>query len=362
MSGGVDSSVVACLLHSQGHEVIGVRFQLWQDPLAPAIAKVLPTKCCDTQTITRARAVCNRLGIPLHTVNLEHAFKCAVVDPYLKAHRKGLTPNPCLLCNRSFKFRHLLALARKLKCDKVATGHYARIMRRSKGYALLEAADCSKDQSYFLARLTQKELARTLFPLGSITKRKTYALAKKFSVPIDSVSYRESQDLCFFPEKSPAAFLRRHITNAKRGPIKTLDGTIVGMHDGVPFYTVGQRRGLKIGGQKSPQYVTRIDQKNNTIFMAPSRALLSKHVSVCSLSFTRKRPRAGTVLRLSARIRAQTSKERGTFTFRGTTGLFTFLKPVRAPTPGQALVLYRGLEIIGSGRIASAEGHRKPGA
>jgi len=358
MSGGVDSSVVACLLKEQGYDVIGVRFQLWQDPLAPAIAKVLPTKCCDAQTLARARTVCKQLNIPLHTLDLAEEFKCAVVNPFIAAYRSGRTPNPCVLCNRSFKFKHLLTLAKKLKCDRMATGHYARIVRKKNNFALLEATDSSKDQSYFLARLTQKELSQTLLPLGTKTKRETFALAKKFKIPLDPVSYKESQDLCFIPEKSPALFLRRYITDAKPGPIKTLDGKTVGKHEGLPFYTIGQRRGLKIGGQERSVYVVSIDQKNNTIFVASSRALLSTNVHVRSLVFPRVTPKPHKTVTLSARIRARSEKECGTFTFWRSTGLFTFNHPVRAATPGQALVLYRGQEIIGCGLIAT-EVHRK---
>ena len=352
MSGGVDSSVVACLLKEQGHDVIGVRFQLWQDPLAPAIAKVLPTKCCDAQTLARARSVCKSLSIPLHTLDLTANFKCTVVDPFIAAYRDGTTPNPCVECNRSFKFKHLLSLAQKLRCDKVATGHYARIVRRNGGFALLEATDRTKDQSYFLARLTQKELSRTVLPLGTKTKRETYALAQKFKLPLDPMSYKESQDLCFVPEKSPAAFLRRYITNASPGPIKTLDGKIVGKHEGLPFYTIGQRKGLRIGGQNAPHHVVFIDQKNNTIFVAPYRALLSKHVYIRLISFTRHTLKENARIRLTARTRARSAAERGIFTFRRSTGLFSFKHTIYAPTPGQALVLYRGQEIVGSGIIA----------
>jgi len=317
------------------------------------MTKVLPTKCCDAQSLARARSVCNKLAIPLHTLSLEKEFKCEVVDPFIEAYRSGLTPNPCVLCNRSFKFRHLLALAKKLKCDRVATGHYARIVRRNGSYALLEAKDKTKDQSYFLSRLTQKELSRTLLPLGVRTKRETYALAKQFQIPLDPVHYKESQDLCFVPEKSPAAFLRRYIRNARHGPIKTLDGTIVSRHEGLPFYTIGQRKGLKVGGQKCPMHVINIDQKSNTIFVAPSRALLVTSVYVKSLVFTRSTLPQYRRTKLTARIRARSRKEHGIFTFCVKSGLFRFNHPVYAATPGQALVLYRGNEIIGSGIITA---------
>ncbi|MDD4628907.1 MAG: tRNA 2-thiouridine(34) synthase MnmA [Candidatus Peribacteraceae bacterium] len=356
MSGGVDSSVVAHLLKEQGHEVIGVRFRLWQDPRAPATAKILPTKCCETQTVMRARAVAKKLMIPLHEVALEKDFKRAVVDPFLAAYRKGLTPNPCVLCNRVFKFAHLLKLAKKLKCDKMATGHYARIMKKKdvfgKPYiALLEAVDARKDQSYYLHRLTQKELASTLLPLGSMTKQEVYALAEKFGVPLERVSYRESQDLCFFPEKSPDAFLRRYIRNAKKGPITLSDGTIVGTHEGLPFYTIGQRRGLNVGGRPVPVRVIRKNRRTNTLVVAPRGEDLESKTTVTSLTFTAPLPQ-GKKLRLTARIRALGEKRSGTFTFRGKRGIFLFDKPVHGITPGQSLVLYRKNEVLGGGILA----------
>lgn len=354
MSGGVDSSVVACLLKEQGHDVIGVRFQLWQDPLAPAITQVLPTKCCDAQSLARARSVCKKNSIPLHILDLQDSFKCKVVDPFIAAYRKGITPNPCVLCNRTFKFMHLLKLAKKLQCDKVATGHYARIVRRNNEFALLEAKDTIKDQSYFLARLTQKELSRTILPLGSLLKSETYKLAKRYEIPIEPFIYKESQDLCFIPEKSPDAFLRRYIPDALCGPIKTLDGKRIGTHNGLPFYTIGQRRGLHIGGQKNPVHVVSIDQKSNTLFVAESRALLNNEVRVIMLSFTREVPLKRETIRLAARIRAQSKKGTGVLTFSLHKGLFRFHKPVLSITPGQTIVLYRGREIIGCGIIAPA--------
>ena len=353
MSGGVDSSVVACLLKEQGHEVLGVRFRLWQDPKAPAHAQILPTKCCDVQTINRARAVARQLGIPLLEPDLRKEFKHRVVDPFLTASRAGLTPNPCVLCNRIFKMSEMLKLAKKLKCDAVATGHYARIRRNRDGsVSLLEARDPKKDQSYFLSRLTQRELARCVFPLETLKKSEVYALAKKFRIPLEKETYRESQDLCFFPEKSPAAFLRRYI-KGKTGPIVTRSGAVIGTHEGLAFYTVGQRKGLKIGGQKIPVYVVGKDRRANALIVAPRGEDTSREVTAVSLSFPAT-PLPRTRLALHARIRASGGKHRGTFTHDGTRGTFRFTRPVRGVTPGQALVLYKGKEIVGSGVITAA--------
>jgi tRNA-uridine 2-sulfurtransferase len=218
MSGGIDSSVVAHLLKAEGHEIIGVRFTLWTDPLAPALARVLPSKCCTTQNIARASAVAKKLAIPLRVIDLEQEFKEQVVDPYLDAHRKGLTPNPCIGCNRTIKFGRLIELARELGCDRLATGHYARTATEtttdgSKRTLLLQAIDRKKDQSYYLYGLTQEQLSMSLFPLGAMTKAEVYGLATHFGVPLPS-AYRESQDLCFFPEKTPEFFLKRHLSDA----------------------------------------------------------------------------------------------------------------------------------------------------
>lgn len=356
MSGGIDSSVVAHLLCEEGHEVIGVRFQLWQDPLAPSMAKVLPTKCCDTQSIARAHAVAKKLGITLHTVRLEIPFKRMIVDPFLAAYRRGLTPNPCVLCNRIFKFAELLKLADAFGCDKVSTGHYARIVvkedENGNSYsALMEAKDKGKDQSYYLYRLSQEQLCRVLLPLGTKTKRSVYALAERYGIPLERMSYRESQDLCFFPEKSPSAFLRRYITAAKPGPIKTSDGTIIGRHDGLPFYTVGQRRGLKVGGQASPLYVLRKEQKNNTIIMAPIGAEKQSRATISDLTFTHAIPRKAQGRCCTARMRSFGEKLRGTFRWRGDHGVFSFEKSTPGLTPGQSLVLEDGEEILGGGII-----------
>lgn len=357
MSGGIDSSVVACLLKQQGHEVIGAHFRLWQDPKAPALATVLPTKCCTTQSFARVRSVAKNLGIPLRIVNLQKDFKKTVVDPFLSAYQRGLTPNPCVLCNRHFKYDRLLTLADTLHCTHIATGHYARIVQkriRSHSYsALLEAKDRKKDQSYFLYRLTQRELSRTLLPLGNITKEHVYTLAKKFGIPLERESYRESQDLCFFPEKSPDAFLHRYLRGIKSGPIKTQHGEVVGTHTGLPFYTLGQRRGLKIGGQKIPLYVSKKEQKSNSLIIAPIRDLRVYRVVIHSVSMTGKKGPLFLKQPLHARIRSQGKKVAGRLTKRGHRMIFEANRPLIAPAPGQSLVLYRRNEVIGGGILSA---------
>lgn len=357
MSGGVDSSVVAHMLREQGHDVIGVRFTLWTDPLAPAIAQVLPTKCCTTQNIARADKVAKKLKIPLHIVDLEQEFKKTVVDPYLEAHLRGETPNPCIGCNRNIKFGRLLKLMNEYGCEKLATGHYARVWKETGSdgteyYILAEAEDRKKDQSYYLYGLTQDQLAHVTLPLGNMMKADVYALAKRYDVPLPS-SYRESQDLCFFPEKKPKAFLMRHLKNAlKPGEIIRRDGTVVGTHDGIGLYTVGQRRGLRIGGLSIPLEIVEKDPVKNRLIVADKGFETTTSVTLHDLRFVTWTPKENVAEKFDSRTRSLSAKKSGTLTVRGVTATYTFDTPTGPQSKGQSLVLYRGAEVIGGGVIA----------
>lgn len=347
LSGGIDSSVTAHLLKEQGHDLVGVRFTLWNDPLAPALAKVLPSKCCNAQTAARAKAVAKKLGIPYHIIDLEEEFKKEVVDPFLEAHKNGLTPNPCIRCNRTIKFGKLLEIADALGCEKIATGHYARIVGN---YHLLEAIDETKDQSYYLYGLTQEQLARAIFPLGTLHKREIYALAQKYGVPFEEDSYRESQDLCFFPEKTPQAFLRRHLKeNLQPGNIVRRNGAVVGEHKGLPLYTVGQRRGLGIGGLKIPLEVVQKSCSKNTLFVEEQgqETLTTLHVS--DLRWITEKPQEETPTAFACRTRSLAPRTTGSLTYHGICGSFSFDIPQPPQAPGQHIVLYRGEEVIGGG-------------
>lgn len=356
MSGGVDSSVTAHLLHEQGHELMGVRFSLWTDPLAPALAQVLPSKCCTTQNIARASSVAKKLGIPLKVVSLENEFKQLVVDPFLESHRRGLTPNPCIGCNRTIKFGKLLRLMEELGCEKLATGHYARTAteRMADGTErtiLLEAIDTKKDQSYYLHGLTQEQLRPVLFPLGCMRKNEVYELASRFDLPM-SDSYRESQDLCFFPEKTPQAFLKRHLKSSiAPGSIVRRDGTVVGTHKGLPLYTVGQRRGLGIGGLKIPLEVVSKHTEDNTLVVAPKGSEECQSVTLSDMHFISWKPKEGAPVEFECRTRSLSAKRKGVFELRGKDGVFTFQTPAPVQSSGQSLVLYRGPEVIGGGTM-----------
>lgn len=357
MSGGIDSSVVAHLLKEQGHEVIGVRFTLWMDPLAPPLSQILPNKCCTTQNIARAEYVAKMLGIPLHILDLTNDFKRDIVDPFLDQYRKGLTPNPCVGCNRTIKFGRLIDYANELGCEKLATGHYARIMmnKTHDTFHLLEAVDKSKDQSYFLYGLHQKQLSRILFPLGEMYKSDVYRLADHFKIPYESQSYRESQDLCFFPEKTPKAFLKRHLSDAlKPGPIvRRSDGKKIGDHQGVLLYTMGQRR-LGVGGQRIALEVVLKDYSSNTLIVDTKGKTKIKELKINSINWIIPSLSPNKKYRLEARTHSMGQKYRGEYKYNNHEGTFTFVSSIGPQSPGQHLALYQGEEIVGGGVITDS--------
>ena len=357
LSGGIDSSTVAHLLHAQGHELIGVRFSLWSDPLAPALAELLPSKCCNAQTAARTQFVAKQLKIPLHIVDLEEEFKRHVVDPFLEGYKKGLSPNPCIGCNRTIKFGKLLEMMKELGCDQLATGHYARVAKErlpdgTDCHLLLEAVDQNKDQSYYLYGLSQEQLGNVIFPLGAMQKSEVYTLAKTFGIPFDE-HYRESQDLCFFPEKTPQEFLKRHLQDALQpGEIIRKDGTVVGHHDGLPLYTIGQRRGLRIGGLKIPLEVVAKDPIGNRLIVDEQGRERTATVRLKDLRWVSWRPEEHSPTRFECRTRSLSPRLRGSLTFKNSEGAFTFERPESPQAPGQSLVLYRGEEVVGGGVMA----------
>ncbi len=352
LSGGIDSSTVAHMLKAEGHDLVGVRFTLWSDPLAPALSQVLPSKCCNAETAARARRTAEELHIPYHLVDLEEEFKEFVVDPFLEGFQKGLTPNPCIQCNRQIKFGRLLELMKECGCEKLATGHYARIATEetAEGRArsvLLEAVDASKDQSYYLYGLTQEQLSHVLFPLGSMFKRDVLLLAKNFGVPLPE-HYQESQDLCFFPEKQPKEFLKRYLSKAMMpGSIVRRDGTVIGTHEGLPLYTFGQRRGLKVGGLKIPLEVVGKDTRKNELIVNDKGKEKYRSVGLHSVQWVSWIPDEQEHVPFEYRTRSLGTKKRGTLSFQGSKGIFTFEEEEPPLAPGQSLVLYRGAEVVG---------------
>ncbi len=340
MSGGVDSSLTAALLVEQGHEVIGVHMKLHGQTASRT------GRCCGVNDALDARRVAEQLGIPFYVMNLQDAFRKAVMDDLADAYLAGRTPNPCIQCNGVLKFRVLLARAMALGASHLATGHYARIVRTASGPRLSMARDRAKDQSYFLFPIRAHVLERTLFPLGDHTKEEVRAHASRLGLA--TATKPESQEICFIPDDDHAAFVRRHRPGRSTGGAIVADGEIVGQHDGYERFTIGQRRGLRVALGR-PAWVERIDPDTREVHITtqPSR-LLHTGLVLDSPNWFEPPPVGET---LHARIRHQgrlipcvlDDPER-----------VRFLEPARAVAPGQAAVLYRSDVVVGGGWIRRA--------
>ncbi|MFN2135093.1 MAG: tRNA 2-thiouridine(34) synthase MnmA, partial [Candidatus Promineifilaceae bacterium] len=280
MSGGVDSSVAAALLVQQGFEVIGLMMRLWSEPViggAPAL-----NRCCTPDQMADARRVAQHLGIPFYVLDTQAEFHATIVQSFIDGHHAGRTPNPCINCNRQIRFTYLLEHARALGAHYLATGHYARVRKTGKQYQLLQGIDLQKDQSYVLHVLNQDKLAHVLFPIGEYTKDAVRALAREFGLPV--ADKHDSQDLCFVADGDYRGFLERHsIQPIMPGPIIDQTGSELGRHEGLPFYTIGQRKGLRISAEQ-PLYVLAKDIDNNALLVGPRDALQRIHFRVRELN------------------------------------------------------------------------------
>lgn len=358
MSGGVDSSVAAWLLLQEGYEVIGVTLNLWsyegrEEPY---------NECCSLEV----RAVAQQLGIEHRFVDAGDAFYRSVVEPFVDEYAGGRTPSPCGRCNRWVRFPKLLELAEALGCDFVATGHHARIRfdAHAGRYRLLRGVDPWKDQSYFLYGLTQEQLAKLLFPVGERTKEEVWEIAR--AQRLVAARKRESQDLCFLPQGDPKAFLRARANGWLRpGDIVDLEGRVLGRHEGLAFYTVGQRRGLGIAAGER-LYVVALDVERNRVVVGPEEALYSPGLIADDVHWIvpelREELRAGArevdvEVKVRYRSRAVPAKLTAEEEGRGSLRVrVEFAEPQRAITPGQLAVFYRGEEVLGGGTILRALG------
>ena len=352
MSGGVDSSAAAAILSQQKFDVIGITMKVWEDAEAP---EEIARRCCSLADVEDARRVCARLDIPHYVSNAKAAFRKYVVDPFCSEYLSGRTPNPCIVCNTEIKFRLMLRKARALGADCVATGHYARIERDEKSgrHLLLKGRDTSKDQSYFLYDLTQRQLERILFPLGEMTKTQVRREARRFGLGV--AEKPESQEICFVPGGDYRRLLEQMAPEKlKPGPIVDPEGNELGTHQGIAFYTIGQRRGLGIAHPR-PLYVIRLDVEKNAVVVGTSEhlwagELVAEKVNWISIRKLRE------PMRVSAKIRYRHEGSPATISpLEGGAVLARFDKPQRAVTPGQAVVFYDAEVVVGGGRIASAK-------
>lgn len=349
MSGGVDSSVVAALLKEQGFEVAGVTMQLWDKGREEAANSKAHRPCCTLDDVMDAARVADRLKISFEVLNLEEEFTRKVVDPFVDSYRCGMTPNPCILCNERIKFRILLGRAVEWGADFLATGHYVRREKASDGLVRLrKGVDGTKDQSYFLFPATQPQLQRLLFPLGTLHKHEVRRLAEEFRLPVAKKS--ESQEICFVAGNDYAAFVeRRDGHKASAGNIVDRQGKVVGRHDGIHRFTIGQRRGLGIASP-CPLYVTRIDPGNSEVTVGPERELYSLGLEAREVNWIV--PPSRQVFSATCKIRYRQQPVGCTVKVLENGRIeLGFPQPVRAVTPGQAVVLYDGDDVLGGGWI-----------
>ncbi len=341
MSGGIDSSVAAYLLKEEGYAPVGITLSLWEGG----------SRCCSDEDAADARRVCRMLGIPHYTVCHTSRFKREVVDYFVGEYARGRTPNPCVVCNERIKFRMLLTKAMETGAHHIATGHYARVDYEpdSGAYVLKKGVDASKDQSYFLATLPQRLLARILFPLGSFTKERVRELARSACLPVSDKD--ESQEVCFVREGEQESFLEERI-GRHEGEILDELGHVLGLHTGVYRFTVGQRRGLRIS-KGAPLYVTSIEAQANRILVGPEDSLFKRTVLLEDVRLLA--PGSSRRISVTAKIRYAAPLEPASFERVGETGAeVVFERPQRAVAPGQLLVAYTGDTAYASGWIASS--------
>ncbi len=360
MSGGVDSSSAAALLKEQGHELVGFSMQLWNQNRGINVdehGEPLPSRCCSLDDVYDARRVATDLGFPFYVLNLEREFERDVVQPFVASYLAGETPIPCVACNSRLKFASLDRLAQSLGCEQVATGHYARVefAEATGRYRLLRGRDARKDQSYFLWELTQGQLARSLFPLGELTKQEAREIARRHNLPVAEKA--ESQEICFVPDGDYAGFIDRYLDAEGKtadappvGEIVNTRGETLGAHTGIHRYTVGQRRGLGIAHER-PLYVVQIDAGRNRVVVGADDELLNGVMTAAGVNWIAFAAPTEPV-RAEVRVRYRHEAAPATITPLAAGRVrVLFDEPQRALTPGQATVFYRGDEVLGGGWI-----------
>ncbi|MDR0137828.1 tRNA 2-thiouridine(34) synthase MnmA [Metabacillus idriensis] len=344
MSGGVDSSVAALLLKEQGYDVIGIFMKNWDDTDENGV-------CTATEDYEDVIRVCNQLGIPYYAVNFEREYWDKVFTHFLEEYKAGRTPNPDVICNKEIKFKAFLDHAMSLGADYVATGHYARVIRENGKVYMLRGIDENKDQTYFLNQLTEEQLSKVLFPIGDMEKPKVRELAAKANLA--TASKKDSTGICFIGERNFKEFLSGYLP-AQKGNMETFDGKVVGHHDGLMYYTIGQRHGLGVGGNGDPWFVIGKDIERNVLYVGQGfnhEKLYSDSIIADNISWVSKELTLNT-FECTAKFRYRQKDNKVTVELLEDSKVkVTFHEPIRAVTPGQAVVFYQGEECLGGGTI-----------
>ena len=364
MSGGVDSSAAAAILKEQGHELVGFTMQLWDQRRGINVDEngdPLPSRCCSLDDVYDARRVAEELGFPFYVLNLERDFERAVVQPFITSYLNGETPIPCVSCNSRLKFASLDRLAASLGCEKVATGHYAGVEfdKARNRYKLLCGLNSQKDQSYFLWELTQDQLSRALFPLGEMSKPEARNAARQHGLAV--ADKKESQEICFVPDGDYAGFIDRYLEaeNAVSrlpgaGEIVDTSGHVIGRHEGIHRYTVGQRRGIGITDER-PLYVISLEAGKNRVMVGSQEELLSREFTAAGVNWIALED-GNEPVQAEVRVRYRHTPALAKITpVENYRAHIVFDEPQRAITPGQATVFYRGDEVLGGGWIVKGK-------
>jgi tRNA-specific 2-thiouridylase len=356
MSGGIDSSVAAVLLHEQGYEVVGITMKTWDYASAGGSKK--ETGCCSLDSINDARAIAVEKGFPHFIIDIREEFGDYVIDNFVGEYLAGRTPNPCVMCNTHIKWEALLKRADKLGCEFIATGHYANVRKENDRYVISKGLDEWKDQSYVLWGVTQECLSRTMFPVGNFEKKTIRQMAMDMGFT-ELAQKSESYEICFIPDNDYRSFLKRRVPGLDEtlsgGSFVSTNGALLGTHRGYPFYTIGQRKGLEVAVGE-PVYVTQIIPESNTVILGSFEDLQKQEMYVRNLNLI-KYSSLNPAKEALTRIRYKDKGAFSTLEQRGDSVKVTFHSPVTAVAPGQSAVFYEGNDVIGGGFISKDVPH-----